>query len=211
MNTPQKLPPSIPVDAESTDEDVIEEPILSEEDTESIREEIEEEQKSKDIDEEVMSEDYDKTEQEEKDEEEIEEANEDTEKEKETEAATEKETQNTEIEEDKCFYQYDKNEEDILFVNDDIDTDADQQAQRVPDEERISKNRLTKYERVRILGTRAKQISLGAKVLVKVSDVKSPFELALLELENDVLPYKIKRPLPNNRYEIWKLSELERD
>jgi DNA-directed RNA polymerase I, II, and III subunit RPABC2 len=61
---------------------------------------------------------------------------------------------------------------------------------------------------VRVLGIRAKQISVGAKTLVKNIEGKKPIEIALFELKNKTMPFKIKRPLPNNTYEIWKISEL---
>jgi DNA-directed RNA polymerase subunit K/omega len=81
---------------------------------------------------------------------------------------------------------------------------------RVPDNERITTKKLTKYERVRILGIRTKQIAMGAKVMLKYegSD-KTPEDLARLEIERKVCPILIKRTLPNNKYELWKLSELE--
>lgn len=79
----------------------------------------------------------------------------------------------------------------------------------IPDNKRISRNILTKYERVRLLGTRAKQISDGSKVFVKYDGSKSARELAELELIHKVIPLKIKRPMPNGRFEIWKISELE--
>jgi DNA-directed RNA polymerase subunit K/omega len=80
---------------------------------------------------------------------------------------------------------------------------------QIPDNERISRNILTKYESVRLLGTRAKQISDGSKVFVKYDGAKSAMELAELELKHKVIPLKIKRPMPNGKYEIWKISELE--
>lgn len=79
----------------------------------------------------------------------------------------------------------------------------------IPDNKRISRNILTKYERVRLLGTRAKQISDGSKVFVKYDGAKSAMELAELELKHKVIPLKVKRPMPNGKYEIWKISELE--
>ena len=71
-----------------------------------------------------------------------------------------------------------------------------------------SKPILTKYEKVRILGTRAKQISDGSKVFVKYECARSAMELAELELKYKMIPLKIKRPMPNGKYEIWKISEL---
>jgi len=60
----------------------------------------------------------------------------------------------------------------------------------------------TKYEKARIIGARALQISMGAPFFFKV-DKKllkslnySPIEIAKLEYEKDVLPITIKRPLP---------------
>ena len=78
-------------------------------------------------------------------------------------------------------------------------------------EERITLPKLTKYERVRLIGTRAKQISLGAKVMVKNTAGLNPIEIAKLELEHRMIPMKVKRVLPDNKIEIWKLSELELD
>ena len=62
---------------------------------------------------------------------------------------------------------------------------------------------------VRLIGTRAKQISDGSKVFVKYDGEKSAIELAELEIKYKMLPLKIKRPLPNGKYEIWKVSELD--
>ena len=99
-----------------------------------------------------------------------------------------------------CYFQYDT-------MIDEYETLG--KPTRVPDEDRITLNRLTKYEMVRVLGIRTKQISVGAKTLVKNINAKSPIEISIYELMNKMLPFKIKRPLPNNTYEIWKIRELE--
>ena len=103
------------------------------------------------------------------------------------------------IDEDLCEYNYDeiydeKKEEPIVICS---------------DSERITLPKLTKYEKVRLIGTRAKQISLGAKVMVKNTTGLNPIDIAKLELELKMIPMKIKRILPNNKVEIWKLSELD--
>lgn len=60
----------------------------------------------------------------------------------------------------------------------------------------------TKYEKARIIGARALQISQGAPILVKLTDedIKrlkyNPIEIAKLEFEQSVIPMKVKRPLP---------------
>jgi DNA-directed RNA polymerase I, II, and III subunit RPABC2 len=97
-----------------------------------------------------------------------------------------------------CFYDIEHGEVNNIQNND------------VPKEDRITMPYLTKYERVRVLGTRAKQISLGAKILVNNVDLttKSHIEIATIELELGVIPFKIRRPLPNGQVEEWKISEL---
>jgi DNA-directed RNA polymerase subunit K/omega len=69
---------------------------------------------------------------------------------------------------------------------------------------------LTKYERARILGERAKQINAGAKPSVDVpSTVMDGYLIALEELRAKKIPFIIKRPLPNGACEYWKLKDLE--
>ncbi|AFD01014.1 DNA-directed RNA polymerase, subunit K [Methanocella conradii HZ254] len=59
----------------------------------------------------------------------------------------------------------------------------------------------TRYERARIVGARALQISMGAPVLIK--DVKSvePIEVALAELERGLIPITVKRTNKSYRRE----------
>jgi len=77
--------------------------------------------------------------------------------------------------------------------------------------ERISFNRLTKYEMVRILGERTKQLTLGAKPLVKNYKTLPYDKIAEEELKLNMIPFKIKRSLPNGKVEIWSLDELDKD
>lgn len=69
---------------------------------------------------------------------------------------------------------------------------------------------LTKYERARVLGQRAKQIEYGATPFVKVAEnVIEPHIIAELELEQKKIPFIIRRPLPNGSFEYWNLKDLE--
>jgi len=69
---------------------------------------------------------------------------------------------------------------------------------------------LTKYEKARILGQRAKQIETGAKPLVKVPEnIVDAYIIAELELREKKIPFIIKRPIPNGSCEYWKLNDLE--
>ena len=79
----------------------------------------------------------------------------------------------------------------------------------VKQDERITKPILTKYERVRLLSERRKQLILGAKPMIKVSKSIPEKEIANLELKAKVIPIIIVRTLPNGDIEHWKLDELE--
>ena len=52
--------------------------------------------------------------------------------------------------------------------------------------------KLTRYERARIIGARALQISLGAPVLLDI-DRGEPIDLAMEELKQGVIPITVKR------------------
>lgn len=79
----------------------------------------------------------------------------------------------------------------------------------VASDKRITKPTLTKYERVRALGERAEQISLGAKPMIKNVQGLGPKEIAQLELENGAMPIFIIRTLPTGQKERWKVNELK--
>jgi DNA-directed RNA polymerase I, II, and III subunit RPABC2 len=69
---------------------------------------------------------------------------------------------------------------------------------------------LTKYERARILGQRAKQINSGSTPFVKVPEnVIDGYIIAELELKEKRIPFIIRRPLPNGGSEYWSLKDLE--
>lgn len=97
----------------------------------------------------------------------------------------------------------------IIEDNDDT-VDMDIPKTMVSMEKRMSFPKLTLYEKVRIIAVRTKQLAMGAPPYVKNVSMKSPEEIALIELEYNMIPYKISRPMPNNTYEIWKISELEK-
>lgn len=81
----------------------------------------------------------------------------------------------------------------------------------IDNDKRISKNRLTYYEFVRIIGERTKQLTMGAKPLIKINPKSSELtyeEIAIEELKNKMIPFKIKRPVKNH-YEIWSIDELD--
>lgn len=69
---------------------------------------------------------------------------------------------------------------------------------------------ITKYEKSRVIGERAKQINAGAQPLITVEpNMIDGYLIALKEFEEKKTPFIIKRPLPNGGCEYWKLSDLE--
>ena len=69
---------------------------------------------------------------------------------------------------------------------------------------------ITKYERAKILGERAKQINAGATPFVEVNqEVIDGYLIALAEFEQKKVPMIIRRPLPNGQSEYWRLDDLE--
>ena len=79
---------------------------------------------------------------------------------------------------------------------------------RVPDEERITSKFMTKYERARILGTRALQISKNAPLMVDPGDESDPYRLAEIELSEKKIPFIVRRYLPDGSFEDWKVADL---
>ena len=69
---------------------------------------------------------------------------------------------------------------------------------------------LTKYERTKILGQRAKQINNGDKPYINVPEkVIDGYIIAEMELKQKKIPFIIRRPLSNGISEYWKLRDLE--
>lgn len=77
--------------------------------------------------------------------------------------------------------------------------------------DRVTVPILTKYERARVLGTRALQISMNAPVLVALEGETDPLTIAQKELRERVIPLMIRRILPDNTYEDWSIRELDVD
>lgn len=68
---------------------------------------------------------------------------------------------------------------------------------------------LTVFEKTKILGFRANQISQGARPYIDVPEyVTSELEIARIELEQRRLPFIVKRPMPDGSFEYWRLSDL---
>lgn len=78
----------------------------------------------------------------------------------------------------------------------------------IPRDERTTTPYMTKYERARVLGTRALQISLNAPVLVDIEGETDPLQIAMKELAQRKIPLVLRRYLPDGSYEDWGCDEL---
>ncbi|KAI9471822.1 MAG: RNA polymerase, subunit omega/K/RPB6 [Benjaminiella poitrasii] len=74
--------------------------------------------------------------------------------------------------------------------------------------ERLTTPYLTKYERARILGTRALQISLSAPVMVDIDGETDALAIANKELREKKIPLIVRRFMPDGTYEDWKIKDL---
>ena len=80
---------------------------------------------------------------------------------------------------------------------------------REPQKERVTTRFLTKYEKARIIGARALQISKNAPIMVEIEPGEwDPLKIAEKELIARKIPFLIRRYLPDNSYEDWRVEEL---
>lgn len=120
-----------------------------------------------------------------------------------------------ENEDDTCLYNFTKKSKGAMsemgdlsdgYFDDDIINNPNID---VASADRITKPIMTKYERVRVLGERRKQLAQGAKPMIKEYDGLDPQHIANMELKLGVIPFIIVRILPDGKKEQWKISELK--
>ena len=69
---------------------------------------------------------------------------------------------------------------------------------------------LTRFEKARIMGARALQLSLGAPVFIEIpKNATTSLEIAMEELNQRVIPIVIRRTLPNSDYQNIPISKFE--
>jgi DNA-directed RNA polymerase subunit K/omega len=113
---------------------------------------------------------------------------------------------------DECLYRFVSKKEDVedVEVEDYFDDDAiDNEDKYVLPEKRQTKPILFNNERVRVLGDRARQLSLGAKPMLNNVAGMDPKETAKMELAEKTMPLFVIRTLPNGKIEKWRISELQ--
>ncbi|ODV92844.1 hypothetical protein CANCADRAFT_21741 [Tortispora caseinolytica NRRL Y-17796] len=78
----------------------------------------------------------------------------------------------------------------------------------IPKEKRTTAPYMTKYEKARLLGTRALQISMNAPVLVDLEGETDPLQIAMKELAERKIPLVVRRYMPDGSYEDWSCDEF---
>jgi len=69
---------------------------------------------------------------------------------------------------------------------------------------------LTRFEKARIMGSRALQLSLGAPPFIDFSEnISTSLEIAMEELHQKVIPIVIRRTLPNGDYQNIAIEQFE--
>ena len=115
--------------------------------------------------------------------------------------------------EDNADYDFDDDLDEIdeIDENDDYEEEIDTKSftqNKIPNEKRITRNILSKYEKTLILGFRTRQLEEGAKPYVEYNEWEKMEDIAMKEINQKVLPFIIRRPVSLKEYEEWKLKEL---
>ena len=77
-------------------------------------------------------------------------------------------------------------------------------------DERITRPVMTNYERANVIGMRLEQLQRGATPFVDVSDMENPTvrDVAMRELREGRIPFKIIRKRPDGQKEHWPIADL---
>ncbi|KAM7472157.1 hypothetical protein LguiA_010340 [Lonicera macranthoides] len=98
--------------------------------------------------------------------------------------------------------------EEVVHESEHYQKDPEEKGDELENGEKKTAKYMTKYERARILGTRALQISMNAPVMVELEGETDPLEIALKELRQGKIPFTIRRYLPDGSFEDWGVDEL---
>jgi DNA-directed RNA polymerase I, II, and III subunit RPABC2 len=67
---------------------------------------------------------------------------------------------------------------------------------------------MSKYERTKIIGMRMEQLARGAPSTVNVDNMETIREIALKELAERKIPYKVVRTNPDGQKVIWDIKDM---
>ena len=80
----------------------------------------------------------------------------------------------------------------------------------IDDEKHTTIPILTRYEKAKVIGVRAKQINSGAELFIDApANIIDGITLAKMELKEKKIPFIIRRPLPDGKNEYWDINDLD--
>ena len=81
---------------------------------------------------------------------------------------------------------------------------------QIEDENHTTIPILTRYEKAKIIGLRAKQINSGSELFIDApANIIDGITLAEMELKEKKIPFIIRRPLPDGKNEYWDINDLD--
>ena len=96
-----------------------------------------------------------------------------------------------------------------IIQNNDIFLNNNSIYKEIEKKNKISENILTKYEKAKIIGIAAQQIENGRKPALDIpNSLVNPIDIAEYELIHKKTPFILKRKLPNNMFEYFKIEQL---
>eukprot|EP00917_Polyrhabdina_sp_WS-2016_P004602 GHVP01010540.1.p1 GENE.GHVP01010540.1~~GHVP01010540.1.p1 ORF type:complete len:293 (-),score=64.14 GHVP01010540.1:140-997(-) len=101
--------------------------------------------------------------------------------------------------------------EDGVEVVEDFQEDMLEENKVIHEDIKITTKYITKYEKARVIGTRAVQLSKNAPPLVELNGETDALEIAEKEFNEKKIPFIIRRHLPGGEYEDWSLKDLITD
>lgn len=94
-----------------------------------------------------------------------------------------------------------------------IEADIEHEPREIPltdDKISIGPPTLTRFEKARIMGARALQLSLGAPPFIPIPDTaQTSLDIAMEELEIKAIPITIRRALPNGDYQNIPITHFK--
>lgn len=69
---------------------------------------------------------------------------------------------------------------------------------------------MTRYEKTKVIALRAQMLANGSMSFINIpKNTTSVIDIATLELKQRKIPFIIKRRIPNNTYEYWRINEMK--
>ena len=98
----------------------------------------------------------------------------------------------------------------IIRNRDVITKDLQHDPVEITSKDKLGPPTLTRFEKARIVGARALQLSLGASIFIEIpKNATTSLEIAMEELKQRILPIVIKRTLPNGDYQNIPIDQFE--